>query len=230
MSRLIYLLSSTMCLAMLVFAVPINCAYAIEEPSYKVVLKEGDFELREYEPMIVAETVVTGSLKQASNRGFRQIADYIFGNNQARDGNAEKVAMTAPVTIQATSEKIAMTAPVTIQSDEGDQSANGEPRWRVHFVMPSSYSIDSLPSPSNELVSLREVPSKRVAVLRFSGLAGKSKVSTKTDALKNWVASKGWKTMEASSLARYDPPWTLPFMRRNEVHFRVEPASPAASK
>ena len=185
---------------------------SIEEPAYTVIEKEEDFELRIYSPMIVAETLVSGSMNQASNAGFRLIADYIFGNNSLREGGNEKISMTAPVAMQPMSEKISMTTPVSMEDLDG--------QWRVHFVMPSAFTLASLPKPNNAAVTIREVPECRYAVLRFSGLAGEEKTARKTIELMSWLASKGVTPIEAPVLARYNPPWTLPFLRRNELMVR----------
>jgi hypothetical protein len=183
---------------------------AIEEPSFETVKQSGDFEIRRYAPMIVAETVVEGSLGGASSDGFRLIAGYIFGNNISPTGKgSEKVAMTAPVTMEAAPGRIAMTAPVTTEA-EGS-------RFRMHFVMPSKYTMATLPKPGDDRVKLREVPAKKMAVVRFSGFAGEGKVKEKTDELLAWVRAEGLEPAGAAQLARYDPPWTLPFLRRNEV-------------
>lgn len=190
-------------------------AMAIEEPAFTTEKQDGDFELRRYAPMIVAETYVEGSLADASNSGFRIIAGYIFGNNvAARGGDSEEVAMTAPVTVEARPGKIAMTAPVTTEAAGG--------QWRMHFVMPAQYTMATLPQPKDDRVKLREVPSKRMAVLRFSGFAGEDKVAAKTQELLAWAAREGLKASGTPQLARYDPPWTLPFLRRNEVLVAVE--------
>jgi hypothetical protein len=182
---------------------------ATEEPSYTVIEQSGDFELRAYDPMIVAETQVSGPMDDASSTGFRLIADYIFGNNTSRAGGNEKISMTAPVTMEPGSEKISMTAPVSIEQT-GEQ-------WRVHFVMPSQYKLDTLPKPNNPAVSLREVPASNYAVIRFSGLVGEKKRAAKTVELMKWLDSKGITPTGQPELARYNPPWTLPFLRRNEV-------------
>ena len=191
-------------------------AMATEEPKFDVVTKDGDIELRQYAPMVVAETFVDGSQDDASSRGFRVIAGYIFGDNKRAGQSAEKIAMTAPVTIerQDASQKIAMTAPVTLE-----QQGN---RWRVHFVMPSQYKLADLPRPNNAAVTLREIPGRKVAALRFSGFAGEDKVATKTAELRDWIAARGMTAAGAAQLARYDPPWTLPFMRRNEILTEVK--------
>ena len=133
--------------------------------------------------------------------------------------------MTAPVTVSpatAPSEKIAMTAPVTTAPqgvEAGTLSDSG--RWRVHFVMPASYTMATLPRPNDPSVSLREVPGKRAAVVRFSGFAGTQKVQREAAALLQWVRAQGLKPTGSAQLSRYDPPWTLPFMRRNEVMIEV---------
>ena len=144
---------------------------ATEEPKYNLIQQSDDVELREYAPKIIAETVVSGDLDDASSKGFKRIADYIFGNNTSPAGGKEKIAMTAPVTMKAQSEKISMTTPVTMQKTEG--------MWRMHFVMPSQYTMETIPKPNNPVVTLRQIPSQRYAVIRFSWFAGEDKVAKK---------------------------------------------------
>lgn len=186
-----------------------QAAMATEEPKYTVTEKSNDFELRTYDPMIVAETLVEGNLDKASNSGFKIIADYIFGNNTSRNGASEKISMTAPVTMEPKSEKISMTVPVSMQEAAG--------KWRMHFVMPSQYTLETLPVPNNKAVVLRELPAKKFGVVRFSGLAGEAKTAKKTEELLAWLATKKIIPVGTPELARYNPPWTLPFLRRNEV-------------
>ena len=201
---------------------------AIEEPAFETLEKIDNIEIRQYRPVIVAETFVDGDMGSASNKGFRLIADYIFGNNlsaRAPGGKAsEKIAMTAPVAIEpaARSEKISMTAPVSVepQGDPVGGAMRGK-RWRVQFTMPSEYSMATLPKPVNPAVTLREVPGKRYAVLVFSGFAGEEKVQEKTDELLAWLKAKKRKAIGTPQLARYNPPWTLPFLRRNEILVEV---------
>lgn len=183
-------------------------AMAIEEPKYTVLEKEKSFELRAYAPKIIAETLVSGDLDDASSTGFRRIADYIFGNNTSVSGETEKMSMTAPVTMEA-SEKISMTAPVTMEEADG--------QWRMHFVMPSQYTLETLPKPNNPAISLREMPSQHYAVIRFSWFAGEEKVAKKAAELLAWMKSKNITPTGKAELARYNPPWTPPFLRRNEV-------------
>ena len=210
MKKLLFKIKTTLFLSLLsVFSIGAAMA-AIEEPTYSVIEKSGAFELRAYEPKIIAEVLVSGNMKQASNAGFKQIAGYIFGGNTSQKGGAEKISMTTPVTMEAgSSEKISMTAPVTME-----QSDN---QWRVHFVMPSKYTMATLPKPNNSAVTLRQIPKRNYAVIRFSGFAGANKVANMTASLEDWMKTKNITPKGKAELSRYDPPWTLPFFRRNEV-------------
>lgn len=188
---------------------------ATEEPKYTVIEQSGAFELRAYDSMVVAETKISGSLDEASGAGFRVIADYIFGNNTSRSGDSEKVSMTTPVIVAPLvkeppqSEKISMTAPVSMARMEG--------QWRMHFVMPQEYTLDSLPIPNNPAVVLRETPERKYAVIRFSGFVDEAKTARKTAELMTWLAKKEIIPIGHPEIARYNPPWTLPFFRRNEI-------------
>jgi len=195
-------------------------AMAIEEPSFKVIAKAGNFELRQYAPMLVAETLVDGDMDDASSTGFRRIADYIFGNNQVQGGaSSSKIAMTAPVTMEPQSQKIAMTAPVALIPADNMVASK---QWRVHFVMPSQYNMNTIPKPKNQDVTLREIPGKLFAVNCFTGFNTVTRVQAKTDELSVWIGQKNLKSTGQTQLARYDPPWTLPMFRRNEVMIEVE--------
>jgi hypothetical protein len=180
----------------------------VEHPKYQVAEHSGNIEIRDYGPMIVAEAQVSGERRDAISKGFRIIADYIFGNNTA----AQKVPMTAPV-IQQASGKIAMTAPVT-QQGEGNS-------WRVCFVMPSSYTMDTLPQPNNPAVELKEIGPKRFAVIRFSGTAGEASLTRHIKELNDWISAKNLTPLSIPTYAFYNPPWTLPFLRRNEVMVEI---------
>lgn len=202
-------------------------AMATEEPKFELVSKEKNIELRRYPAFILAETWVDGDMSEASNKGFRAIAGYIFGDNKAAGGtDPAKIAMTAPVTLEpaAPSQKIAMTAPVTIEPQAGETlNMEGAKRWRVHFVMPSQYTLATLPKPNNTAVTLREVPAKTWAVLSFSGFNTEARVQQHTDELLAWVVTKKMPRIGNPQLARYDPPWTLPMFRRNEIMLEVSP-------
>ena len=180
----------------------------VEQAGYTVIETHGAIEIRDYAPMIVAQTEVSGARDEAISKGFRTIADYIFGNNTAQ----QKVAMTAPV-IQQPSEKIAMTAPV-IQQGEGDQ-------WQVRFVMPSEYRMDTLPTPKNNAVDIKEIPGKRFVVIRFSGMADEEMLAEQTTALNGFLKEKGLEPLSPPAYAFFNPPWTLPPLRRNEVMVEV---------
>lgn len=172
-----------------------------------MLTRQDGVELREYAPLIRAETVVTGPYKESLNDGFRILANYIFGANT---GGA-KIAMTAPVGAEAagSGEKIAMTAPVGAEATEAG--------WRVSFVMPAEYTLDTLPRPLDARVSLRELPSHRVAALRFRGWAGEAAVNERKAELASALREQGLEPQGEPLVAQYNPPWTLPFLRRNEI-------------
>ena len=186
-------------------------AMAVEEPAFRSVLHEGAFEVRDYPALVVAEVTVSGDQKEAASKGFRLLAGYIFGGNKRR----QSIAMTAPVAQAPTSEKIAMTAPVTQIQSAGE--------WVVRFTMPSAYSMDTLPEPNDPKVHLRALPPARFAVLQFSGLARKDDVAAKTAELEKLARTHHLRAIGPASLAQYDPPWTLWFMRRNEVMIPIAP-------
>jgi hypothetical protein len=182
----------------------------VEQPKFNLVESNGNIEVRDYAPMIVAETDVAGARHDAIREGFRSIADYIFGNNVA----SEKVAMTAPVT-QQESERVGVTAPVI-------QQADGQV-WQVRFVMPASYTMQTLPIPKSPAVRLREIKGKRFAVIRFSGTAAEDSLNRRTEELRDFVRAKNLNSLSAPTYAFYNPPWTLPFLRRNEVMIEIAP-------
>lgn len=185
-----------------------------DEPAYTAETAADGIEIRDYAPMIAAETRVTGERKEAINQGFRLIADYIFGNNAPNT----KIAMTAPVIQQAqgtsAGEKIAMTAPV-IQQGAGEG-------WLVQFIMPPEYTLETLPKPNNPAVKLRALKPEKRVVIRFSGSTGDENIAKKTAELEAYVKAQKLRTTGAPILAFYDPPWTLPFFRRNEVMLRID--------
>lgn len=205
-------------LALLLFAPVAEVAMATEEPKHSVLQSRDGFEVRHYEPQVVAETVVEGEFGGGGNEGFRRIAGYIFGGN---DGG-RKVAMTAPVSQERRSgardgTKIAMTAPVA-------QEKYGE-GWTVAFVMPSELTLARLPKPNDPRVTLREVPARRVAAVTFSGTWGAERFDTVARELLGKLDAAGLVPAGPPVYARYDPPWTPWFLRKNEVlvPLRVEP-------
>ncbi|MBY0613438.1 MAG: heme-binding protein [Beijerinckiaceae bacterium] len=175
----------------------------VEQPEYKIESVAGSIEIRSYGPMIAAEAVVEGERVAAIREGFRLIAAYIFGANEP---NA-KIAMTAPV--QQQKQTIAMTAPVTQQ---GAGTA-----WVVRFIMPKSSTIETLPKPNDRRVSLKPLPSRRFVAITFSGFGSDDAIEDHTQELRRYASEHGRVTVGQPLLAFYDPPWTLPFLRRNEV-------------
>ncbi len=184
-----------------------------EEPAFTVVEKIGVIDVRQYGPRLAAEVTVGGDEEDARSAGFRLLADYIFGNNTSRTS----IAMTAPVSQEAArSENIAMTAPVSQARDDAG-------KWRVRFFMPSKYTRATLPKPNNPAVQIVDVPGETMAVLRFSNSRSAEAVAEKTADLLRGVAASKWKAVGAPVAWFYDPPWTLPFWRRNEVAVAVSP-------
>ena len=185
---------------------------SVEEASYRVLSKDDKFELREYAPLLVAETRVDAEFKEAGNIAFRRLFGYISGDNTAK----QKIAMTAPVIADANQgEEIRMTAPVIGESD-GDS-------WRYRFVLPASYTLESAPVPENENVTIVAVPATTVAVRRFSGLVSQADVEETSRQLADWMLANDLEAASEPRWAGYNPPWTLPFLRRNEVMIDVAP-------
>jgi hypothetical protein len=182
----------------------------IEEAAYTVVENDGAFEIRDYAPHVVAETVVAGSFDRAGNEAFRRLFRYISGDNRSR----HKVAMTAPVSQEPTGEKIAMTAPV------GQQTA--EDRWVVSFTMPASSALETLPEPGDAQVTLRQVPARRMAALRYSGFWTERSYIGHKMKLESWVRKRGLRIAGDLVWARYNPPFAPWFLRRNEILIPVE--------
>lgn len=187
-----------------------------EEPAFTEVARVGAVEIRTYGARIAAETAVSGSSEAARNRGFQRLAGYIFGGNTDRSS----IAMTAPVAQAADaaapgrSQNIAMTAPVA-------QGATGQDRWTIQFFMPSEYTLATLPVPRDPSVVLTTVPAETYAVLRFSGLGSARTVAEKQAELEAALTGSQWVSAGDPVVWFYDPPWTLPPLRRNEVAVRV---------
>ncbi|WP_308124240.1 SOUL family heme-binding protein [Mycolicibacterium xanthum] len=179
---------------------------AVEEPRYIRRALSGAVEIRRYGPRIAAQTTVAGDKQKALNTGFRRLASYIFGANHRR----AEIAMTAPVGQHSAGDEIAMTAPVA-------QTGDDEQGWTVRFFMPSSWSMTTLPTPDDDTVQLVAVPAETVAVLRFTGDRGPNAVAERTAELLDILHDNGIQATGEPMAWFYDPPWTLPFARRNEV-------------
>jgi len=187
-----------------------------EEPGYSVEKLTRDVEIRRYGARIAAETTVTADEESARSAGFRRLARYIFGANHVH----AKIAMTAPVAQQSGGrrrEKIAMTAPVS-------QEAAGADEWTIRFFMPAERTLESLPEPDDDEVRLVTVPPETLAVRRFTGIPSRRAVASQTAKLMNTLSDIGVEAIDTPASWFYDPPWTVPALRRNEIAVRVKPA------
>jgi len=154
-------------------------AMAIEEPEFISIEKKDAFEIREYQPKLIAQVLVNGTFDSASSKGFRLLADFIFGNNKTEKG------------------------------------------WYVSFNMPKQFTKETLPVPNNPEVKIIEVPSEKYAVITFSGLVREKKYAEMLNLLNEEMKKRNIDPKGPAILARYNPPWTLPFLRRNELMFRI---------
>ncbi len=193
---------------------------AIEEPQYTVIESGEDFEIRQYEPYIVDEVTVDGSLRRSGNSAFRILAGYIFGENRS----STKMNMTAPVESRATGERMNMTAPV-------ETVDNGDGSYIYGFVMESRYTMDTLPMPIDERISIREVPARTMVVRSFTGMWTNGNYERHESELLDIVRGRDMQVVGNPVFARYDGPMTPFFMRRNEVMVEVdEPAVETARR
>ena len=206
MKKLITVLTSVFLAGCTVFGIR-----TADEPKYQVLSDYGHIQIRQYPALVIAQTEVNADYKNSSSQGFQRLAGYIFGNNKKQ----QKMAMTVPVIQEQEAENMAMTAPV-IQQKSGSV-------WLMAFVLPSEYSVATAPVPLDPAVLIKEIPGKKVAVIRYSGNLSEQGIEEKSEALKNWLDKQGYQAISSSRSAAYDPPWTLPFLRRNEVHIDIEP-------
>jgi DNA gyrase inhibitor GyrI len=181
---------------------------AIESPKYETTYKDKEFEIREYADYILAEIEIEGDYDSALQKGFRILADYIFGNNLSKT----HINMTAPVTEQAArGEKIDMTTPVTSTTVEENK------RYTVAFTMPSKYTLENLPEPVNKEISFHVIARHKVAVLRFSGNFNDDLAVRKSKELEKWLSDNKYNKKSNFIFAQYNPPWIPGFVRRNEI-------------
>jgi len=176
-----------------------------KEPKFTVLEKKAGYEIREYAPYIEARVTVSGTYHEAQNNGFRILAGYIFGGNTSKTS----IAMTVPV-LEQKSESIAMTAPVMeALTDTGERV--------VSFVMPEEYTLATLPTPNDRSIEIVEVPAHKSAVLRYTWNTTAERVEQKKSELLSYIKRDGLVSIGVPRGARYNPPWTPPFMMRNEV-------------
>jgi len=190
-----------------------NQLMATEEPDYSLIFKEKNLEIREYTPRINAHVKVIGSFSEASSRGFKVLADYIFGNNTLNN-DSKKMSMTAPVIASPLSKNITMTAPVIAENNNNE--------WIITFVMPKIFTLENLPKPNNKDITITLEPKEKFAVITFSGLVKEQNYNEKINLLNQFIKEKKLKPIGSVQIARYNPPWTLPFFRRNEIMIRVD--------
>jgi len=185
-------------------------AMSYEEPQYTVVRSDGDFEYRQYESHRVSETLITGArdADAASSEGFRRLFAYITGANTQQS----KISMTVPVS-QGASEKISMTVPV--------QQSAAETGWRVSFVLPSRFTLETAPVPTDKRVYVREVPGRLMVVLRFAGRWTETNYARHEQELADYIAAQGLTAVGTVERAVYNAPFSIPWFRRNEVMVQI---------
>ena len=191
--------------AILLILTGATTAMATEEAPSTVIKTDDIFELREYAPQVLAEIIVDGDLEGAGNKAFRPLFRYISGDNKSRG----KIAMTAPVSQEQKGEKISMTAPVSQQSVQG--------KWAVSFMMPASYTMETLPTPDDSSITLRQVPARRIAAVRYSGFWSQEKYLLHKEKLEKWIKDNRFTVTGEPIWARYNAPFTPWFLRRNEI-------------
>ncbi len=173
----------------------------INIPKYTIVSKINNIEIRDYKPMIVAEVTASGQRKQAISNGFRVLANYIFRDNSTKNKKPKKISMTAPVIQRPLKEKNA---------------------WTIAFVMPAKYSLKTLPIPDNKKIQIRAVPAHNAIVIRFSGSISQDNIDAHMAQLKSYIRARSLNVSTTPMLMFYNPPWTLPSIRRNEIGFTIK--------
>lgn len=190
-----------------------NQLMATEEPEFTVLFQEENLEIREYEPRIIAHVKANGDFDDASSKGFKMLADFIFGNNTINN-SSKKISMTAPVSASISSKKISMTAPVIAENNNNE--------WSIAFVMPKEFTMETLPVPNNQNIEITALPKEKFAVVVFSGLVRESSYNKKVNLLNEFIKKKKLTPLSSIQIARYNPPWTLPFFRRNELMVKID--------
>ena len=188
----------------------VKSAMAIEKAKYTVLQKEDGFEIRQYDPQILAETFVEGDLENAGNEGFRRLYAYISGENTKK----QSISMTAPVSQEIGSKKIAMTAPVKQEKKDN--------RWRITFLMPAEYTLETLPEPNDTRVRLTEESGRLMVAVKYSGTWSEEGYEENRALLEEYIHRRGLTKTGEPVWARYDPPFMPWFLRRNEVLIPIE--------
>ena len=196
-----------------IFTFGVTEVMATEEAKYTVIKKDDRFEIRDYEPHVLAEIIVEGDIEEAGSKAFNRLFRYISGDNRSRD----KFDMTAPVSQEPRKQKIKMTAPVSLQPSQG--------QWAVSFMMPASYKLATLPEPEDPEIILRQVAARRMAAVTYSGFWSEKNYLRYKNELEVWIQKEGLTILGDPIWARYNPPYTLWFLRRNEILIPVDSIS-----
>ena len=198
-------------LSCLIFCLGSACV-SVEQAKYRVIEKIDGVEIREYPPQLVAQVVVAEPFDKAGSAGFRLLAGFIFGNNKTK----QSIEMTSPVLQKnLTSEKIKMTAPVEMQAVEAS--------YYIRFYMPAIYTKESLPVPNDSRVQIIEHPGGLYAAKSYSGSWSQARYQQEETNLNQVLESSSYRASGSTVFARYNSPWTLWFLRRNEVIVKVIP-------
>jgi len=203
-----YVVAGILGLVLAWIGIGIVTEHGVKEPAFVIERSADGYEVRRYDPYLVAETQIPPGTEDPLGTGFRMLFKYIGGANQI----SRKIEMTAPVLKDA--EKIPMTKPVLRRQEQG--------MTRVAFVLPPGYTMETAPQPNDSRIRIREIPARRLAVLRFSGYATDSVVEEKRARLVYLLSRDGLRPAGGFVEAYYNPPWTPPFMRRNEVMIDIE--------
>lgn len=187
-----------------------------ETPAYERLAADGAFEVRRYGPRLVAETRDTGDARAAADASFRRLAGYIFGANRGDT----KIAMTAPVVMEKPGERIAMTAPVAMDYQDGE--------YVMRFFLPSRLTLATAPVPLDPRVRLYEDAGGTYAAVRFTGTSSPKRAAECEAALRDWMRKRGLQANGGAQVANYDPPFAIPFLRRNEVLVRLAGPGPSS--
>jgi len=182
-----------------------------EEPSYRVLSEDGNIQIRLYQPMLIAETKIEADYSQAGKIGFNRLARYIFGGNVQN----KEMAMTTPVFRESINGQIET-------MNETTQHAPNNNKWIMSFVMPPSFDVTTLPEPTDPLVIIESIPTKKVAILRYTGSLNQERMTEYSQILLAWLDERHIKRLSSPRSAAYDPPWTIPSLRRNEIHIDIE--------
>jgi hypothetical protein len=174
-------------------------ASSAEEPPHTVVLSDGDFEIRDYPSLTIAEVTVHADRNAAAYAGFRKLAGYIFGGNAQK----QKIEMTAPV--------------IEARAEAADAEGGPQQAWTIRFVMPRGSTLAKMPKPDDQTIRMVDAPATRYAVLRFSGVAEDGSTEARTAELEALMKARGIGAAGAPLIAQYNPPWIPGFMRRNEI-------------